>query len=49
MVYYLFHCMFLHVCPGKMFILDSRLAIFFAKKLFFWLSAGSILVVVPLL
>ena len=28
MVYYFCHCMSSHVCPGEMFILDSRLAIF---------------------
>ena len=29
MVYYFCHCMPLHVCPGDIFILDSRLAFFF--------------------
>ena len=33
--------MSLHVCPGVIFILDSRLAIFLGKKLSFWLSACS--------
>ena len=28
MVYYFCHCMSLHVCPGEIFILDSRLASF---------------------
>ena len=49
MVYYICHCMSLHVCLGESFILDSRLAIFFFffwKKLSFWLSVCS---VVPLL
>ena len=40
--------MSLHVCLGQIYILDSRLAIF-RKKLSFWLSACSILIVVPLL
>ena len=37
----------LHVCPGVSFILDSRLAIFSGNKLSYWLSAGSVLIVVP--
>ena len=28
MVYYIFHCMSLHVCPVDIFILDSHLANF---------------------
>ena len=49
MVNYFCHCMFLHVCPCEMFILDSLLAIFGGKKLSFWLSACSVLIVMPLL
>ena len=50
MVYYFCHCVSLHVCPGEIFILYSRLAIFFGgKKLSFWLTACSALIVVPLL
>ena len=49
MVYYFCHCMSLHVCPGEIFILDSRLASFLGKELSFWLSACSILIVLPLL
>ena len=46
MIYYFCHCMSLHVCPGEIFILDRRLAIFFGgKKLSFWLSACSVLIV----
>ena len=42
--------MSLHICTGKMFILFSRLANFLGgKKLFFWLSACSVLIVVPLI
>ena len=41
------YCMSLHVCPGV--ILEGRLAIFFRKKLSFWLFAYSVLIVVPLL
>ena len=48
MVYYFCHCMYLHVCPGEMFILDSRLANFWRKQLSLWLSACSVLIVVPL-
>ena len=48
MVYYICHCISLYVCLGEMFILGSRLAIFW-KKLYFWLSACSVLIVVPLL
>ena len=40
--------MSLLVCLGESFILDSRLAIF-GKKLSFWLSVCSVLIVVPLL
>ena len=40
--------MSLHVCLGEIFILDTRLAMF-GKKLSFWLSACSVLIVVPLL
>ena len=39
----------LHVCPGKIFILDSRLANVLGKKLSFWPSACGVLIVVPLL
>ena len=49
MVYHFCHCMSLHVCPGEFFILDSRLANVLVKKLSFWLSACSVLIVVPLL
>ena len=31
MVYYICHCMYLHVCLGAIFILDSRFAIFFEE------------------
>ena len=48
MVYYICHCMSLHVCLGESFILDSRLAMY-RKKLSFWLSACSVLIVVPVL
>ena len=40
--------MSLHVCSGEIFILDSRLAICLGKKLSFWFSACSVLIVVPL-
>ena len=47
MVYYFCHCMSLHVRPGEIFILDRCLASFlFRKKLFFWLSACIVLIVV---
>ena len=46
--YYICHCMSLHVCLGEIFILDSRLAIL-GKKLSFWLSACSVLIVALLL
>ena len=36
-----------HICLGELFILVSRLAIFL-KKLSFWLSACSVLIVVPI-
>ena len=49
MVYYFCLCMFLHVCPGESVIMDSRLASFLGKKLSFWPSACSVLIVVPLL
>ena len=49
MVYYFCQCICLHVCPGEMFILDSRLANFLGKKLSLWLSACSALLMVPLL
>ena len=41
--------MSLPVCPGEIFILNSHLACFFGKKLPFWLSTCSVLIVVPLL
>ena len=41
--------MFLHVCPGKKFIMGRRLANYLGKKLAFWLSACSVLFVVSLL
>ena len=31
-VYYFFHCMPLHVCPGEMFILDNPFGHFLGKK-----------------
>ena len=31
-VYYFCHCKSLHVCPGEIFILDNRLAIFFKRN-----------------
>ena len=37
------------VCSVENFILDSHLANFLGKKLSFWLSACSVLIVVPLL
>ena len=53
MVYYFCHCMSLHVCLGDFvfIILDSRLAKFYGKQTVFsfWLSACSVLIVVPLL
>ena len=49
MVYYFCHYMSLHVCPGEMFILDSRLAECLGKKLSFWISFCYVLIVVPLL
>ena len=49
MVYYICHCMSLHVCPVEIFVLDSRLPNILGKKLSFWLSACSVLVKVPLL
>ena len=48
-VYYFCHCMSQHVCPGEIFILDSHLAFCSEKKLPFWISACSVLIVVPLL
>ena len=50
-VYYLCQYMSLHVLPGERFVfsLDSRLAKCLVKKLSFWLSACSVLIVVPLL
>ena len=42
MVYYFCHCMSLLVCPGEIFILDSRLANFWERKCPF----GFLLVVV---
>ena len=48
-VYYFCQCMYLYVCPGVIRILDSRLASFLGKKLPFWLSACSVLIVVQLL
>ena len=47
MVYYICHCMSLHVCLGAIFILDSCLAIS-GKKLSFWLSVCSVLILLPL-
>ena len=41
MVNYSCHCMSLHVCPGKIFVLDIRLAIL--GKLSFCFSACSVL------
>ena len=49
MVYYLCHCMSLHVCFGEFFILVSRLANYLGKKLSFWLSACSVLIMVSFL
>ena len=46
MVYCFCHCMSLHVCPGEIFTLDSRLANYLGKKLSFWLSACSVLIAV---
>ena len=48
-IFYVCQCMSLHVCLGDFFLfLNSRLAIFW-KKLTFWLSACSVLIMVPLL
>ena len=48
MIYHFCHCITLHVWPDDFFfILDSRLANYFGKKLSFWLSAYSVLIVVP--
>ena len=47
MIYYVSHCM--HVCPGESYILNSRSANLEENKLYFWLCANSILIVVPLL
>ena len=41
--------MSLHICPDESLILDSRLGKYLRKQLFFWLSACSVLIVVPLL
>ena len=41
--------MSLHVCPKEMLTLDSHLAKFMGKKLFFWLSACNVVIVVPFL
>ena len=49
MGYYHCHCMSSHVCPGEGFIFDNRLANYLGKKLSFWLSALSVLIVEPLL
>ena len=49
MVFYFCHCLCLRVCPGEILSLDSRLASYLGKTLFFWLSACSVLIVVPLL
>ena len=51
MVYYFCHCMSLHVCSGDFFFYFcySQFTNYFGKKLSFWLSACSILIVVPLL
>ena len=48
MVDYFCHSMSLYVCPDDSFILDSRLVILFGKETFLWLSACSVLIVVPL-
>ena len=32
MVYYFCHCMSLHVCPGEIFILDSRFVNFWERN-----------------
>ena len=48
MVYYFRHCMSLHVCPGDIFILDSRLANFWERNCPFGFLF-SVLIVVPLL
>ena len=44
---YVFACMFWLIV--FLFTLDSRLANYLGKKLSFWLSACSVLIVVPLL
>ena len=43
MACYFCHCMSLHVCPGEMFTLDSRLAFFWERNC----PSGSLLVVLP--
>ena len=48
-VYYFCHCMSLQIGPGILFSLDRRLVILGERKLSFWLSACSVLIVVPLL
>ena len=45
MVYRFCRCMSLHISPGEIFILIAILG----KKLSFWLSACSVLIVQPLL
>ena len=47
--YYFCHCMSLHVCPGESLILGCRFGHCLGKTLSFWLSACSVLIVVPLL
>ena len=47
--YYFCHCLYLHVYSGEFVILDSRLANVLGTKLTFWLSACSVLIVMPLL
>ena len=41
--------MSLHACPGECFYFGQPFGQFFGKKLSFWLSACSVLIVVPLL
>ena len=49
MVYFFVIVCLLHVCPGEIFILNSRLAKCLGKKLPFWVSACCVLIVVPLI
>ena len=47
MVYYICHCLSLHVCLGAI-LFWIAVGHFLGEKLSFWLSACSVLIVVPL-